>query len=256
MAFSSVATIGTGNSTVNDTSLLLTTTAACEVGSLVALIIALNNTQTTDGVTDEISSISDTNGNTWQRFTGAEYCNGQGGVDVGATVSVWYSIITTAMAVAAVITITLANSKARKCVSGWEFTLDAGSTVAIAGTLQTLANDAVDPGAMALSGLPSKEYLFFRGTASETGDNTAVTVTTNYTLITRAEADTGVGAANEQMSAFGEFRILTGTGSTSNPTYVSADHASVFFALEEVFAAADIPKSHVFLQAVHRAASY
>lgn len=241
MAFASIGTIGTGNSTATDTTLSLTTSAAAEAGNLVILCIGLDNHQTTDGQTSEISSVSDPNSNTWTKL--GEFCNGQGAANDGATVSVWSSVITTTIASSSVITITLANSKARKCVSGWEFSLGA-SSVSVAGTLQTLANDAADPGSMSISGLSSKEYLFLRATASETADTTAVTTTASYTLITKASAS-GAGTAADQMSVFGEFRILTGTGDTSDPAYVSADHASVYMAIQEPSAAVRSPSGGV-----------
>lgn len=226
MAFASVGTLGTGSSSSGGTSVAITTSATAEAGNLVVLIVALDNHSTSDQQTTEISSISDSGSNSWTKA--GEYCNGQFAANDGATVSVWFSKLTTQIASGGTITATLANSKTYKCLTAWEFTVGSG-TIQTAGTLQTEAVDSGDPGSMALSGLTSKEYLFVRGTAVKTsgGGTPFFTPTASHTEFTE------VGAANE-MAAVGEFRILTGTGDTSNPSNTGSWHnASVFFALEE-----------------------
>ena len=224
MAFASVGTLGTGSSSSGGTSVAITTSATAEAGNLVVLIVALDNHSTSDQQTTEISSISDSGSNTWTKA--GEYCNGQGAANAGATVSVWFSKLTTQIASGGTITATLANSKTYKCLTAWEFTVGSG-TIQTAGTLQVEAVDSGDTGSMAISGLTSKEYLFVRGVASEEGSIQMFTPTASHTEFTEVDAA-------DNMAATGEFRILTGTGDTSNPLQNSTfDNVSVFFALEE-----------------------
>ncbi|MBI4085513.1 MAG: hypothetical protein HY432_03360, partial [Candidatus Liptonbacteria bacterium] len=166
-------------------------------------------------------------GNTWTK--GGEYTNGQGGAAAGATVSVWYSVITNTIPSGGTITATLGSAVVAKAMTAWEFDIDAGNTISVvAGTLQTLAVDGTQPGSMTISGLTSGEYLFVRGIGRESGGSSAFTPTASYTALTQAESATnGIGG----IRAGGEFRIVTATGETSNPGWDNRDMASVFFAL-------------------------
>ncbi len=233
MAFTSAATIGTASSTSAGTSLALVTSAQCPAGNLVILTIALDNTQTTDGQTSEVTSISDPNGNTWTKL--GEYCNGQTTAGAGAVISVWRSVLANTIAAGASITATFANSITAKGVSGWQWTLAANKTVQIAGSLQARADDDADPGSLSISGLSSKEYLFFRATAVEFGGVNNFTATTNFTKIDYAYS---AGSGSAGMTPIGEFRILTATSSSSDLAVGNYDSASIFFALEEIAAAA------------------
>lgn len=226
MAFSPVGSLGTGVGSGAGTTIVITTPAVAEVGNLVVIVTACDNVQTTDGVTNEVSSVSDSaGGNTW--IKAGEYCNGQGGAGNGVVASVWYSVLANQIPSGGTITITLANSVATRAASAWEFTKGAGSTVSVAGSVQTNAGDAADPASMTISGLASKEYLFIRSCAVEINNSENFTPTASYTEFT--EANQGFMASN------GEFRILTGTGDTSDPSTVSdQDNASVYFALEEI----------------------
>lgn len=237
MAFASVGTLGTGNSASSGTTVVITTSAAAESGNLVVVIVGKDNVQTTDGQTSEISSITDSaGGNTWTKAV--EFCNGQGAADAGAVCSAWFSKITNTIASGGSITATLSSSKVSKSLTAWELTVGAGNTISVAGTPQTLANDGADPGSQTISGLASKQYLVIRGAVKETNDAGAATATAGYTLFSDAIADDGTETGSIRTS--GEFRILTGTGDTSDITLPSgsgsSDAASVYFALEEVSA--------------------
>lgn len=233
MAFASIGTLGTGANTTANTTLVLTTSAAAEAGNLVVLVIGKDNASTVDAETSEITGIADSaGGNTWVKY--GEYCNGQGAANAGATVSVWTCIVTNTISSGGTITATLSDTRTVKAMTAWEFSVGAGSTVSLAGTLQVLANDALDPGSMSISGLTSKEYLFVRGVSHE-GSVGLLTATTSYTKFTDILGATGTAASS--MASLGEFIILTGTGSTSDPTVSARDSASVFLALEEVPAA-------------------
>lgn len=192
------------------------------------MLVALDNTSTTDAQTSEVSSVTDSAGTTYSKV--GEFCNGQGAAGAGATISVWKSIHATGLNGSQSITANLANSVTAKCIMAFRFGTSA-TNVQLAGSLQTLANCGVDPGSMTVSGLPSKEYLFVRAIAGETNSTTSLTVTSNYGDFSNGQ--TSGGASNTNMAVRGEYRILTGTSSTSDPTWTAADHASVFFALDE-----------------------
>jgi hypothetical protein len=206
---------------------------------VVVCIVAVDNVASADGETSEIAVADpnvDLSGNIWEKL--GEFCNSQGGANSGATVAIWclkannntiYSAAATPDA-----------SVAAKASGSWRFNVGAGKKLAlVAGSLQTLANDGADPGSMTISGLPSKEYLFVRAIAGETNSTTALTGTASYTVIPGNQTSGGGAASN--MAVRGEFRILTGTGDTSNPTWVNSDAASLYLALEEVDDPAAMP---------------
>lgn len=229
MAFASVGSLGSVGDTSAGTSIVLTTSAAAEAGNLVIVSVAKDNAGTTDAQTSEISSITDSaGGNTWTKL--GEFCNGNGAANTGAVVSVWGSILTNQINSSGTITANFSDSRTASAISAWEFTVGAGSTISVS-SLQTLANDAADPGSMTISGLSNVERLYFRGIASESLDSSVMGTTVSYSPIDPAIADTGVETTSMQIN--GEFRILTGTGDTSDPTMFTADHASVYMAILE-----------------------
>lgn len=232
MAFASVGNIGRNNSTTAGLTLTVTAAAQLDAGNLGILAIAVDNQSTTDGNTSEISTVVDTALNTWTKLR--EFCNSQGASNAGATVSVWYTIADANLPITTgVVTITLANSKTSKAATIREFTIGAGNTISLAGQTDLATDGAANPGSMTISGLSNQEYLFFRGIAGEINAQIVVTPTTGFAAIQRSEADTGTGGTS--VTADGEWRILTDTSSTSNPTgTTSADHASTFLAIQEV----------------------
>lgn len=221
----SVSAWASGKSTAAGTTVTGTAGATAAVGNVIVAVVATDNTQTTDGNTSEVSSITDPRGNTWTKAR--EFCNGQGLANAGAVVAVFYCKVTTQIENADTITVTLANTHTAKAFTADLFTVN--GTISVAGTAD-LANDGADPGSMTISSLASKEYLFVRGIASESNTATALTPTSSYTSFGAEQiGDTGTSATS--MACRGEWRILTGTGDTSDPTLFSADHASAYVAL-------------------------
>jgi hypothetical protein len=202
------------------------------VGDVIVLVLATDNVSTTDGNTTLHSGITDSQSNTWTKLH--EFTNGQGSAAAGATVSAWVCKVTTALVQSIdVLAVTFSSAVVAKVYISNDFTVSAGSTISVLSP-QDLANDALDPGSMAISGLTSGEYLFLRGIASE-GLATTGTATTNYTPIT-PRGSSG-GSATTNVSAWAEWRILTGTGDTSNPTVAAVDSASIFLALKAAVSA-------------------
>jgi len=204
---------------------------AVSAGNLLVLIVGKDNAATADGNTNEFTSVTDTKGNTWTKAR--EFCNAQGAANAGVTVAVFYSVLTTALVVGVdVITVNFSDARTAKAFTTQRFSIGAGSTVQVAGTPVDLANDGADPGSMTISGLPSAEYLFVRGLAHENPTAT-LTKTTGYSGFSGLAGTSG-GSGVTNIAVNGEFRILTGTGDTSDPTWTADDTASVFIAFKEV----------------------
>lgn len=232
MAFASVGSFGTANSTVSGTTLALTPTVTLEVGNLAVLVIGADNIAIGTSPNAEfghkvanVSSVTDTGSNVWHKL--GEVMGNQAAA-AGSAVCLYYSIITTQLTGASTITVTFGTAIASKAASGWEFTIG-GSNLAVE-RIRFRGTAASDPVSMTLDDLPSREYLIFRARASET-NNTTFTNTASYTAITNAVANTGTAGTSQ--AADGEFRIVTTASETSDPTKTSSDGADIMIALWE-----------------------
>jgi hypothetical protein len=232
MAFASVGSLGSGGSvTANQSTLVLTTTATLEAGNLGVIIIGVDNNQTTDGDEGAVSGVVDSAGNTWVK--GAEFTNGQGTAQAGATCSIWYCVVPSQLTSGGTITASFTNNTSRdaSAITAWEFTLS--GTVAVEGTPGTLANDGSDLASLNVT-TSNIECLRIRGAAIERGADTLSAVTSGWTNITPA-GDSGGGANQSNVSAVGEFIISTATGAASDPTLTTnQDGASIYIAFKEV----------------------
>lgn len=220
----------TAQSKTAGTSLVCTVaTENFDVNNVAVLWFAGDNTATTDGNDGLLTSVSDSGGNTWtvQRC----YTNAQTGAGTGATTCVATARITTALASGSGTITANFSSITAKAIVVKEFTVAAGNALDVAGTPQDLANDGADPGSMTISGLTSGEYLFVRATGLERASGGTWTVTASYTT-SGCNGTTGGGAASN-METCGEFRILTATSATSDPTGSAVDNASTFIAFKE-----------------------
>lgn len=208
-----------------------TTLREVPVGGIVLTGVFIDNTNATDGNFGEVTSVTDsTGGNVWTKI--AEFTNGQGAAAAGCTVAVFMTQASTIIPVGATITADISSVAARGIASHL-LSIGAGNTVSIAGTVQTLANDAAAAGSMSISGLSSGEYLFFRALAGEKRTYGTFLPTSGYAAAFVGYGYDG-GSNDTSINSAGEFDIATGTGSTSAPTTDAVDWASVFFALQEV----------------------
>lgn len=230
MAWSLVNNTFLANRTTAGTSLTsAAVTNTVEVGNAHLILIALDNSGTGDGDNGEVTSVTDSAGNTYTKL--GEFTNGNGSAGAGATASLWYSILTSQLTSGAGTVTANFSSRTAVAMMGWEATLTSPGQITVAGSLQTLANDAADPGSMTVGSLPSREYLWLRVIASESNDITGLTVSAGFTTMNLSRANTGT--SNTSMIVRGEYIIATGTTKTSDPTLYSADHASLFIALQE-----------------------
>lgn len=229
MAFAFVSGGSGGNSKASANNTIFNQAIAASAGDLFIVIIAMDNVGTTDGDLSTVTSVVDQNSNTYSKA--AEFTNGQGSALAGATISVWYSILTNGVNGLGVMQAFYSGNSTAKGFHVARFTKGVGTTIGIQ-TSTGLANDGADAGSITLSSLPSREYLFIRGCAIEAASATG-TASTNFTNINAVVGTTGGGAATN-MQVQSEYRITTTTSETTNPTTGSADIASVMIAFYEI----------------------
>lgn len=241
MAITSDGNLLAGSSKSAGSSLVVTTGITIAADKVVVLCIAKDNVQTTDGQTDEVTSVTDSQSNAYTKI--GEFTNGQGGAASGCTVAAYLSKLTTQLGSSDTITVNFSSSITAKALQGCSFSVGAGNSLQLAaGSLQTLASDAANPPSMSIAGLSSKEYLFFRCIAHENNGGSIVNTASYSSPSTTISSTTG-GQAATNMGAISEFRILTGTGSSSDPNITTQDQAAIYFALEEVAGAQNLAPS-------------
>lgn len=217
-------------------------TANMEAGNVGVCWGATDNIATTDGQTTDLS-ITDSGSNTWTRL--GEFTNTNGAAADGAITGVFASKLTTQLTSgSSTITLNTTSAVTDKAVRCQEFTIGVGNVLSVVGAIKTEAS-AADAGSLTTDTIASGEYLFLRGVGAESNAVLSMTATASYTRIGSDGCDgtTGGGEATD-IATCGEFRILTATSDTSNPTLVDTtnDNASVYLALKEAAPPAGVPR--------------
>jgi hypothetical protein len=230
MAFGALAARGSNNAITADTSIAVNPSPTdITAGDRYALaLVAKDNDATSSGQVTEVTSISDSKGNTWNRLYEYAYAGGSPGANAGVTTSLWAARIGTTILTTDTITAAY-SSVTCKILSVAEFTVGAGNTIAIAGTPQVVTGSGATPSST-ISGLDSKEYLFLVACGLET--RATVGAITNYTALLNVVADNTTNAAS--IRGLLRYRILTGTGDTATGASMGADKSWIHLALEEV----------------------
>lgn len=227
--FVSIGSIGTANSkTANQTSLVLTTNATAEAGNVVVVIVAKDNTQTTNNTSTNIT-LADSAGNTWTKV--GEHTYSGGSAQDGTTTATFISQLTNQLTSGGTITATLGGTTTSNDASAmvtWEFSLT-DKTLNIPGIVKVSAGFASGTSAMThtISGLVNKSYLWLHGAGLEQSPG-GYGAPTNYTEIPDASSSGSTSATNQ--TAAGAFRILISTNQSIS-TSISADKAGVFAAI-------------------------
>jgi hypothetical protein len=231
MAWSALvgSNVGTFADSSASTSYTFSTGSSLAAGNVILLWASKDNAASTSGNTNEFTSVTDANSNTWTKIR--EYCNAQGGAGNGVTTSLWMCQLAGSMASGTNITLNFSTSVVAKTAVMWAFSVAAGSTVSVAANATDVSGTAASPASQTISGLTSGEYLFIRGIAAET-NSFSFTATTSYTGTGTNATSTG-GATNTNVEVAGEFRILTGTGDTVNSSTNAVDTAAIYVALKE-----------------------
>ena len=252
------AAIGTGGGNcsaveeTSDNSLGCTVgTQNVEVGNIFICRFGNDNAGSGDAADQEVTEIADSGGNQYAFLAG--YRNGQGSATTGAQVEVWLSKITTQLTSgSSTLTVTFQNNLTDKTMECSEFTVAAGNTLVQSTAYVFETQDGADAGSLAFSGLSSLERLYLRATATESNAAVSMTASAFFTLLpTDGCTNTTGGGEATDMGICTEYRIFTGTGTSSNPTLVDTtnDNVSVFLALHEA-ASAPPPRRRVFAPSV------
>lgn len=229
-AITNVASLGADGTSVSGSTIVVTMDAALDQHNVVVVRIGSDNIGAADGDNDDVTGIVDTGGNTYEKI--CEYTYAEGGAGNGATVSLWTARAATALAISDTITITLASSIGSRVAQAQAYDVTDGNKLQIAGACKTENQDSAEPGSLTTDTLPSKEYLFYRAIAWESGAGAISSHTATYATVIGVAINTGVNATS--MTTDAERLIATTTASTSDPSVgASLDGASIFVALEE-----------------------
>lgn len=219
----------TGNASNNNSNVVVTLNAQVGVGSnandLLVLAVGVNNFSSVSNADEgAVTSVTDTNSNTWTKFR--EITQGNAATTVGTVCSVWYSRTNTALTTANTVTANFSNNTARDgatalvrrfTVQGGVFPLD--STYVISATSSF---PSVDLAANADS------VLRMRAVAART-TLTSMTTTAGWTSLGTTRASATVNQA-----IFGEFIISAATTAASAPKVsAAAQNASVYVVFRE-----------------------
>lgn len=222
MAWTHLAQIANGgNTTGNQTSFTLTTTAAGEVGHVLFLGIGKDNDQAASGNTgDEILTVTDSVGNLW--FRANEWANA-GTVQTTTACALWWTQVTVELPSGGTVTAQFGGvNSANDAQCGWieEFSVESGSYVACIATTG-VENDAADPGAISLSSIPNIASIWIHVLSGEGESTDAYTWDSDYTQITVAGANSGSATTSQHVT--GGYRIQTATSDTVDVASTTAD---------------------------------
>jgi len=247
-AITAVGDLGSVTSAAsNNATGVITTTATAEVNNQIVLFIAKDNSATTDTDNSEVTGVVDSASNNYAKL--CEFTNGNAGVQIGATVSLWLARVTSQLSSGGTITASFSVAADVDVFAMRAFEFTATNALELVDTCQQDAGDNLDPASQTISGLSSAETLFLRAIAEEEGNAGDLTATANYTSIVSVTDDrpgTGSGA----MRLHGEYRIFpAATGDSSNPSDANdADYASVYVALRESAAPSTSRKAVVIVE--------
>src|SRR5689334_10722240 len=240
MAFSDLGSLGaTGSTANNQTTLVLTTSAAASAGELVVLVIGDDNIDAVNGNTNtgpfdgkEVASITDNSSggpNNWGRAIA--HTNGLSVAQAGASCQVWYSILDHDISNGGTITITFTNATLSDAtaVTARHYSFS-GTQVAIENIGWGWSN-ASDPGSVNPT-TANIACLRIRGIAGEIGTSTSLTPTANWTAW--ANGNSATTGTTGEICVRAEHHISTGTSDASDPTWVTCDNASAYVSFKEV----------------------
>lgn len=189
----------------------------------VIVTLVIDNVGTTSGAdTNDVTGITGCDA-TWTKAKEHRVSNGAAGD--GLTVSCWYAYRTTSTTGS--LTITFNGSVTNSHIVASRFA--AGTTPTQVSVHPTKASEhkiGADAGALSISSLPSKDWIFFRGVGTERADF-GYGATTGWT---------GLGSNHiGGIQVAGEYLLTTATtaSGTSDPGTDAFDNASAMFAITE-----------------------
>lgn len=231
MSFSSVGDRGLTASTTAATSLAHTiANANVPVGAILVVDVVINNRSATEGNTNDITSVTDSGGNTYTKLY--EWTNANGAQNNGTTVAQFISKITTALTAGSSTVTGHFGSSSANIVAAWEYSVASGSTVSKVTQATGDADNTTTGPILSVSGLTSKEYLFLVSESLEGKPTDTYTKDTDYTLAN--SGGTGGSIDDAQQTLRASYRIVTATGDTYAATNsANQDWASIMVVLQE-----------------------
>ncbi len=231
MAFSGVSAGGfTASKTANQSSASRTINQNASVGDFLVAIAVVDNNGSTNGDFGAVTSVTDAAGNTYQKAV--EFQNAGNATQGGVVVSIWFSNLTFAMtANTTTITWNFSNNTSRDAsvVGSIKLLKDTTKNATVVGTATEAI--ATNPGSLNVTG-ENIEHFRLRVVGLESATTTALTGTTNWTVLTGAQ--TSGSSDNSNVGIRMEYRIVTGTNSASDPNNAyNVDMASCYVAWKE-----------------------
>ena len=211
-------------------SIAIDTSAA--VGDIIVLFLTTEFVISTlsNGPSARHTSITDSKGNTWIKIKEHQFSDGFG---EGGAQSAWKCLVTAALTAGAdTLTAAFTNTVTAMGITSHRWIGSTGISLAGITSLGEQSFVGNEPSSLALSGLPaSVQYLFIRGSAiiNFSGASPTLTPDTNYTAFNNASSSTNGGSANT--GVFGEYRILSATTDSNNPSIRDGAFVSIYLAL-------------------------
>lgn len=199
-------------------------------GSWLIVITASDNLGSIDGNTNEVVSVTDTDGHIFAKAV--EFSNTRGSVGNGATVSIWIGHAPGGVPFnqANYFTVVWASNVACKLFSVNYIMADLN--LAVMGTVQAAdVNSDISALGFITSG---EQFLRVRAIASESSADLYLNYFATAGWQQFAGGVTNGQGSNQNMACNGELKISVNTEEISNPNYVRADHASAYAVFNEV----------------------
>ena len=219
---------GTVAAKAASTTTVVSVTATVAVGRVLVVHVATDNLGNTAGATSHISSVADSQGNSYSKVS--EYTQTGGSSADGVTVAIYVSKIATQLTTSDTVTVTHPNVVAR--TAGLEEYSISGTGISVAGNNGAIGSGT--SGSVTLSGLASAEYLWVGQFGFEDKSNVTFTGDTDYSYRTQHSTGTGgAGAAN--ITGNPADRVYSGASDTFefSSLSTSSDFAIVLGALQE-----------------------
>jgi hypothetical protein len=229
MAFGDINFIGAaGNSTDDQASLTITTIADIAVGSLVVVVVGVDN-RATGGGDDSATSGVTIGGHV---ATKARQNASNLAAQAGASCSMWWWVSDAAVPSGSsiVATFTTNTTSDASAILARQFSFAGGNTIVVENT-NALANDAADPGSLdaATSNIECLRIRAIAGEASAAlGDFVVTSGWTDW-----GSANSAASGTTSEIAVRAESIISTGTGAASDPSWGAFDNASVYVAFRE-----------------------
>jgi hypothetical protein len=203
--------------------------SGANVGELLVFAVAVDNASSVNNADNgDVTTVADSGGvNRWLKVR--ERTVGGAAAQAGATMSLWYSHITSALSSAAVVSATFLDAAASDGTAGivWRFSKNAAASVRLYDSTHVVIATSSN-GVLDLAAPSATEHLRFRAVAAES-TITTFTTTAGWTTIGTTRA-----SATIPMAVFGEYLITSNSTAASNCSIgAAADNVSVLALFEE-----------------------